>query len=82
MLVIHSTEIIIKSILDTHILKAYTDNKIDLRIYATKMVNFCDFMEEPVGSKKKNKKKQKLDYNLVIYMMHCLSKQQQILEKI
>lgn len=78
MLVIHSTEIIIKSILDTHILKAYTDNKIDLRIYANKMESFCDFMKEPVGSKKK----QKLDYNLVIYMMHCLSKQQQILEKL
>ena len=78
MLIIHSTELIIKSILETHILKAYTDNKIDVRIYATKMVNFCDFMEEPVGSKKK----QKLDYNLVIYMMHCLSKQQQILEKL
>jgi len=77
MLIIHSTELIIKSILETHILKAYTDNKIDLRIYASKMVNFCDFMKEPVGSKKK----QKLDYNLVIYMMHCLSKQQQILEK-
>lgn len=81
MLVIHSTEIIIKSILDTHILKAYTDNNIDLRIYATKMVSFCDFMEEN-GNGEKNKKKQKLDYNLVIYMMHCLSKQQQILEKL
>ena len=85
MLVIHSTEIIIKSILETHILKAYTDNKIDLRIYANKMVNFCDFMEENGNNdckKNKNKKKQKLDYNLVIYMMHCLSKQQQILEKL
>ena len=85
MLIIHSTELIIKSILETHILKAYTDNKIDLRIYATKMVNFCDFMEENGNCNsdcKKNKKKQKLDYNLVIYLMHCLSKQQQILEKI
>jgi hypothetical protein len=87
MLIIHSTEIIIKSILDTHILKAYTDNKIDLRIYATKMVSFCDFIgleeENSTGNSecKKNKKKQKLDYNLVIYMMHCLSKQQQNLEK-
>ena len=78
MLIIHSTELIIKSILETHILKAYTDNKIDLRIYANKMVSFCDFMEDNGNSKKK----QKLDYNLVIYMMHCLSKQQQILEKI
>ena len=88
MLIIHSTELIIKSILDTHILKAYTDNKIDLRIYATKMVNFCDFIEEnnngnsDCKKNKKNQKKQKLDYNLVIYLMHCLSKQQQILEKI
>jgi hypothetical protein len=91
MLIIHSTEIIIKSILDTHILKAYTDNKIDLRIYATKMVSFCDFIgleeENSTGNSeckknKNNKKKQKLDYNLVIYMMHSLSKQQQILEKI
>ena len=84
MLIIHSTELIIKSILETHILKAYTDNKIDLRIYATKMVNFCDFigLEEENGNGKKNKKKQNLDYNLVIYLMHCLSKQQQILEKI
>ena len=87
MLIIHSTELIIKSILETHILKAYTDNKIDLRIYASKMVSFCDFMEENCGCKennsnKKNQKKQKLDYNLVIYLMHCLSKQQQILEKI
>lgn len=79
MLIIHSTELIIKSILETHILKAYTDNKIDLRIYANKMVNFCDFMEDKSVSSKKN---QKLDYNLVIYMMHCLSKQQQILEKL
>lgn len=85
MLIIHSTELIIKSILDTHILKAYTDNKIDLHIYATKMVNFCDFIEENNNGNsdcKKNQKKQKLDYNLVIYLMHCLSKQQQILEKI
>ena len=84
MLVIHSTEIIIKSILDTHILKAYTDNKIDLRIYANKMESFCDFMNDKFDidcKKNKNKKKQKLDYNLVIYMMHCLSKQQQNLEK-
>jgi hypothetical protein len=84
MLIIHSTELIIKSILETHILKAYTDNKIDLRIYATKMVNFCDFigLEEENGNGKKNKKKQNLDYNLVIYLMHCLSKQQQNLEKL
>ena len=82
MLIIHSTEIIIKSILETHILKAYTDNKIDLRIYANKMVSFCDFIgleEENCGRQKKNQKN--LDYNLVIYMMHCLSKQQQNLEK-
>jgi hypothetical protein len=84
MLIIHSTELIIKSILETHILKAYTDNKIDLRIYANKMVSFCDFMEEKYNNGDSNsskKNKQKLDYNLVIYMMHCLSKQQQILEK-
>jgi hypothetical protein len=46
------------------------------------MVSFCDFMgleEDNCGRQKKNKKK--LDYNLVIYMMHCLSKQQQNLEK-
>jgi hypothetical protein len=47
------------------------------------MVNFCDFIEENDGNGNGDcKKKQKLDYNLVIYMMYCLSKQQQILEKI
>ena len=69
MQILHSTELIIKSILETRILKAYCENKTELHIYADKI------------KKLSNYNKTHIDYNLVLYMMHCLSKQQLILEK-
>lgn len=69
MQILHSTELIIKSILETCILKAYVENKTNLHIYADKIEKLSNYNN-------------KLDYNLVIYMMHCLSKQQLFLEKI
>ena len=76
MKILYLTELIIKSILDTHILKAYCENKTELHIYT---INKIDTLDEFINNKNKNNGQ---CYNLVIYMMHCLSKQQQILEKI
>ena len=70
MQIIHLKELIIKSILETHILKAYVTNKTELHIYANKIEKLDKYIDK------------KLEYNLVIYMMHCLSKQQLFLEKI
>ena len=75
MQIINSTELIIKSIIETGILKAYIENKTELHIYADKIEILSDFIDI-------SKDFNKLDYNLVIYMMHCLSKQQLFLEKI
>ena len=77
MQIIHSTELIIKSILETDILKAVytTENKTELYIYADKIEKLSDF----IGT---DKTINKFDYNLVIYLMHCLSKQQLFLESI
>ena len=68
MQIIHSSELIIQSILKTGILKAYSENKTELHIYTDKI--------------RKLSPETKLNYNLVIYLMHCLSKQQHFLESI
>ncbi len=65
--ILYLTELIIKSILETHILKAYCENKTELHIYANNIEKLSN--------------NNKMNYNLVIYMMHCLSKQQLFLEQ-